>query len=208
MTAGVRLYQCKTSSASWRVRIALALKGVDYETVWIDLARGQHLESAYARVARTRQIPCLEIDGRRLVQSLAIVEYLDETRPKPPMLPPDPLGRAVVRGLTEVINSTIQPLHNRAVRDRLQQQFDAPDCALKTWASYWIERGLGDLEQALSETAGQYCFGDQITVADAFLYPQLHIAPCFDVDAAVWPTIAGVIENLQSLPAFANSHIS
>ena len=186
----------------------MALKSIEYETVWIDLAHGEQLGDEYAAVAPTRQVPCLEIDGRRLFQTVAIIEYLDETRPDPSMLPPDPLGRATVRGLTEVVNSLIQPLHNRAVRDRLQLQFDASESALQAWSAYWIERRLGDLEQALNATSGQYCFGDQVTVADVFLFPQIETARRFDVDAAAWPTITAVIDNLKSLSAFANSHVT
>ena len=188
------------------MRIALALKSIEYEPVWIDLGRGEHLSDEYAAVTATRQVPCLEIDDQRLFQRVAIVEYLDETRPEPPLLPLDPTDRATVRGLTEVVNSLIQPLHNKAVRDQLRNQFNTRESSAKSWSRYWIERRLGDLESALIKTSGRYCSGDQVTIADVFLFPQIEAADRFDVEVTTWPVISSVSQNLKVLPAFADSY--
>ena len=117
----IRLYQSKTSSSSWRVRIALALKSLPYESVWIDLAAGEHLAEPYAQIAATRQVPALETDGTILTQSVAIIEYLDEVCVAPPLMPSGSLARARVRAVVELINAGIQPMHNIAVRRRRRQ---------------------------------------------------------------------------------------
>ncbi len=202
----IRLYQGTMSSASWRVRIALALKEIDYQSVWLDLGRNDHLTDHYTAITPIRQVPCLKIDGRYLFQSVAIVEYLDETRPQPPLLPGEPENRAVVRGLTEVLNSLIQPLHNRPVRERLQEQFGVTAEQAGAWSRYWIERRLADLDRALAGTRGRFSHGDRVSMVDVFLFPQVETAARFDVDASKFPNITAVMENLHTLPAFADSY--
>jgi maleylacetoacetate isomerase len=200
------LYQAPTSSASWRVRIALALKQIDYQSVWIDLGKRENLLASYGKVAFTQQVPCLVIDGRSLLQSVAIVEYLDETRPDPALLPREPAARAEVRSLVEIVNSVIQPMQNTPVRERLQTQFHAPDAAVVDWCRYWIELRFAALERALASTRGSYACADAVTMADVFLYPQAQSALRFGVDLARFPNIAQVVTNLASLDAFAQSH--
>ena len=202
----IRLYQGTTSSASWRVRIALALKEIEYQPVWLDLGRDDHLTEHYTAITPIRQVPCLEIDGRRLFQSVAIIEYLDETRPQPPLLPTEPQERAVVRGLTEVMNSLIQPLHNRLVRERLQEQFGVAAEQANAWSRYWIERRFADLNRALARTCGRFSHGDRVSMVDVFLFPQVETAARFHVDGTKFPNIGAVMEHLNPLPAFANSY--
>jgi maleylacetoacetate isomerase len=200
------LFQATTSSASWRVRIALALKGISYDGVWVDLYKGEHLGTRYSEVSPINQVPCLEIDGHRLFQSVAIVEYLEETRPKPQLLPEDPLHRATVRGLTEVVNSLIQPMHNFAVRERLKDEFEIPESSTRAWCRYWIERRFVGLNRALEASCGKYSVGDSVTMADIFLYPQIETSRRFDVDVSSYPTIVAILNNLQNLSQFHESH--
>jgi maleylacetoacetate isomerase len=188
------------------VRIALALKRVDYDAVWIDLNTHEQLGEDYAQVAATKQVPCLDIDGLQLVQSVAIIEYLNETRPEPALLPISPVARARVRSLVEIINSTIQPLHNLAVRERLQTQFAATSAAADAWCRYWIERRFEALERVLAATSGDYAFGDSVTLADVFLYPQAQTSGRFGVELAAYPMIAALTRRLAQRDAFAQSH--
>ncbi len=201
-----RLFQSTTSSASWRVRIALALKRIHYEAVWVDLHKGEHLLDQYAEVSPMQQVPCLEIDGQRLVQSVAIIEYLDETRPQPPLLPDDPSRRAAVRTVTEMINSVIQPLHNLAVRERLCEQFGASESDTQAWCRYWIERRLTGLDRALAAHSGRFSVGDALTMADVFLFPQAETSARFDVDLSAFRAVAAVMNNLRVLPPFRDSY--
>ncbi len=198
----VRLYQERLSSASWRVRIALALKGIAYESVWIDLLSGEQRGEAYRSVNPLAQVPCLEIDGRRLAQSVAIVEYLDETRPEPALLPRDPAERARVREIVEAVNAGIQPLHNIAVLERLAAQFDAKADAAVAWCGYWIERRLAELEARLGEGTGRFARGDAVSAADVFLFPQLRKARELGVDVARFPRLAELEKILGELAAF------
>jgi maleylacetoacetate isomerase len=201
----VRLFHAKTSSASWRVRIALGLKRVPYVSVLVDLARQEQLSDAYRRVNPVAQVPCLEIDGLRLAQSVAIIEYLDETRHDPPLLPPTAAGRAVARQVVELINSGIQPLHNRAVMGRLGTQLGADPEAQREWARYWLERRLGQLETVLAPLAGRYALGDAVSMADVFLYPQVGKARDFGVRVDHLPTIARVLAALEDQEIFVAS---
>jgi maleylpyruvate isomerase len=203
----VRLFQARTSSASWRARIALALKGIAYDSVWIDLRQHEHLGKEYAAVSPTRQVPCLEIDGQRLYQTVAIIEYLEEIRPTPTLLPKDAAQRARVRALVEVVNSVIQPLHNYAVLERLKEQFGATEQDTKAWCRYWIERRFGALNRLIEMSGDGYAAGADVTLADVFLYPQVHTSRRFDVDTSNFAAITAVIKELELLPAFRNSHV-
>ncbi len=206
MSSPTRLFQSTTSSASWRARIALALKGVQYEPVWIDLDAGEHLRGSYARVVATQQVPCLEIDGVRLVQTVAMLEYLEETRPDPPLLPCDPVARAEVRTVVETINSAVQPMHNLAVRLRLAEQFKASPEATQAWCVYWIERRLSAVERLVEQSGGIYCVGDRVTLADVFLFPLKTVAR-FGVDVAQFELLSEVVTRLSGLEAFEKSEL-
>lgn len=207
----MKLYNYWRSSASWRVRIALGHKGVAYEYQAIALARGEgeQYDEAYLEVNPLSQVPVLELDAeaghapRRIVQSLAILEYLEEQHPTPPLLPQDPWLRARARQLAEMMNSGIQPLHNLPVLRYVKNVLDGDD---KAWARHFIERGLHALERAAGETAGAFLVGDAPSFADVCLVPQLYAARRFGADLAQWATLVRVESACLALPAFAQSH--
>jgi maleylacetoacetate isomerase len=168
----MRLYQGWRSSASWRVRWALALKRVPYEAVWIDVAAGEHM-TALAEVNPMRQVPALELDdGRVLIESVAIIEWLDETIAEPRLVPADPFERARVRELVQIINSGVHPLQNTIT---LRAVSDDPE-AQRAWACRWIERGLAAYEAHVAPTAGRFSLGDRVCMADLYLVPQVRNA--------------------------------
>lgn len=201
----MKLYGYWRSSASWRVRIALNLKGLGYEYVPVHLVRDGGEQHGAAHQARNpmRQVPVLEVPGGRMIsQSLAILEYLEEVHPEPALLPADPLLRAKVRQIAETMNSGIQPLHNLAVLQHVQS-LGADSMA---WGAHWVNRGLQALEAAVSEHAGRFCVGDQPTFADACLVPQLYAARRFDADLSLAPTLLRVEEACAALEAFQKAH--
>ncbi|XP_030877612.1 maleylacetoacetate isomerase isoform X4 [Leptonychotes weddellii] len=158
------LYSYFRSSCSWRVRIALALKSIDYETVPINLIKdgGQQFSEEFQALNPMQQVPALKIDGITIGQSLAIIEYLEETRPTPRLLPQDPKRRAQVRMISDVIASGIQPLQNLSVLKQVGQENQL------TWAQKVIRSGFNALEQILQSTAGKYCVGDEVSPPQAF----------------------------------------
>ncbi|XP_043929837.1 maleylacetoacetate isomerase isoform X1 [Protopterus annectens] len=200
------LYSYFRSSCSWRVRIALALKGIEYDQAPVNLIKdgGQQLSDDYGTLNPMRQVPAITIDGITLSQSLAIIQYLDETRPTPRLLPDDPKKRAQVRMISDVIAAGIQPLqvNNLAV---LQKVGD--DKKLE-WAQHFIIKGFNALEKILQQTAGQYCVGDEISMADLCLVPQVYNAERFKVDLKPYPTITRINITLIELDAFKVSHPS
>ncbi|XP_071972896.1 maleylacetoacetate isomerase isoform X2 [Engystomops pustulosus] len=191
------------SSCSWRVRIALALKGIQYDQCAINLIQdgGQQRTDEFKHVNPMQQVPALKIDGVTLSQSLAIIEYLEETHPSPPLLPKDPIKRAQCRMISDHIASGIQPVQNLAVLQRVG------DAKLE-WAQHFITKGFQALELLLQETAGQYCVGDQVTMADLCLVPQVANADRFKVDMTPYPTISRINHALLKLEAFHVSHPS
>ncbi|AKU93059.1 maleylacetoacetate isomerase [Vulgatibacter incomptus] len=203
----MKLHGYWRSSASWRVRIALAHKGLAYEYVPVHLVRGggeQHSEAHRAKNPMA-QVPVLELDdGTMLSQSLAIIEWLEETHPTPPLLPKDPVARARARQLAEMVNAGIQPLQNIGVQQHLVSLGLGVD--EKAWTVHWIRRGLGALEAVAKNTAGRFCVGDAVSVADACLVPQLYGARRFAIDVADYPTLARIEEACAALPAFAAAH--
>ncbi|XP_053143071.1 maleylacetoacetate isomerase isoform X2 [Hemicordylus capensis] len=195
------LYSYFRSSCSWRVRIALTLKGIAYEQAPVHLLKdgGQQHSSEFQALNPMQQVPALKIDGVTLSQSLAIIEYLEETRPNPRILPQDPKKRAQVRMISDHIVSGIQPLQNLSV---LQQMGEKQ----QEWAEHCISRGFKAVEQVLQETAGRYCVGDEVTMADLCLVPQVYNAARFKVDLAPYPTIVRINKALLELDAFQISH--
>lgn len=204
----LRLHNYWRSSASWRVRIALNLKGLAYEYVPVSLIAdgGQQNSPAYRALNPMAQVPTLELDDdgvtRRLTQSIAILEYLDERFPSPALLPRDPYARARARALAELVNSGIQPLQNlepqRYVREELRG--DA-----KAWTAHFIGRGMKALEALASETAGRFLVGDEVSLADVCLVPQMFAARRFGVDPASLPTLARVEAACGALEAFESA---
>lgn len=203
----MKLYNYWRSSASWRVRIGLAYKGLDYEYVPIHLVReggAQHQES-YRGKNPMRQVPYLELDdGRGLAQSVAILEYLEEVHPAPPLLPEDPYLRARVRQLVEIVNAGIQPLQNLAVTQRLR----ALGVDADAWTKEWIERGLKALETEVAKTAGRFCVGDAPSLADVVLVPQMYSSRRFGVDPSAFEHLHRIEANCGELPAFESAHPS
>ncbi|XP_008118219.1 maleylacetoacetate isomerase isoform X2 [Anolis carolinensis] len=197
------LYTYFRSSCTWRVRIALALKGIAYDPAPVNLVKdgGQQLSPEFQAVNPMKQVPALKIDGVTLSQSLAIIEYLEETRPNPRILPQDPKKRAQVRMISEHIASGIQPLQNLSV---LQQMGDKK----VDWAQRSISSGFEALERILQETAGRYCVGDEVTMADLCLVPQVYNADRYQVDLTPYPTIRRINKALLELEAFQTSHPS
>ncbi|XP_016075768.1 PREDICTED: maleylacetoacetate isomerase isoform X1 [Miniopterus natalensis] len=196
------LYSYFRSSCSWRVRIALALKGIDYETLPVNLIKdgGQQFSKEFQALNPMKQVPALKIDGITIGQSLAIIEYLEETRPAPRLLPQDPKKRALVRMISDLIASGIQPLQNLSVLKQVGQENQL------TWAQKVINSGFNALEQILQNTAGKYCVGDEVSMADLCLVPQVANAERFKVDLAPYPTISRINKSLLALEAFQVSH--
>jgi maleylacetoacetate isomerase len=201
--SGVKLYSYFRSSASWRVRIALNWKGIEYEYAPVGLLTNEQYSPTYGEVNPMHAVPTLEIDGLRLAESMAILEYLEETRPTPPLLPKTPAERAVVRRLAEGFNSGTQPLQNLRVLRRIESQFGADAAAQKQWAAHFITEILGGLERIVATTHGQCCVGDQVTFADVLLVPQMLGGRRFGVDLTQFPVLSHVEGYLNALPAFA-----
>ena len=179
----MKLYNYFRSSASFRVRIALQLKGLLYEYIPVHIAKGEHKQAGYAEVSPDLLVPVLEIDGQRLGQSMAIIEYLDETCPEPALLPKDALGRARVRALAQTVACEIHPLNNLRVLKYLVKDMGVSDDAKNTWYRHWVRTGLEAFERELALLpASPYCFGDTPTLADCCLVPQIFNGQRFKVN--------------------------
>src|SRR5437016_5918061 len=205
----MKLYSFFRSSASYRVRIALNLKGVRYEQLPIHLRRGggEQFGPAYKAVNPQALVPALEDGGRVLIQSLAIMEYLDERFPKPPLLPEEAADRALVRSMALIIACEIHPIQNLRVLVHLKNNLKQSDEEVNRWAQHWINLGLSALEQmvAAQSQRGKFCFGDAPTMADICLIPQLANARRFNCNLADFPSLMKIDENCMILPAFANA---
>ena len=202
------LYNYFRSSASYRVRIALALKGLDYTYKSVHLQRNEQLSESYAAVSATRLVPLL-VDGPNHVhQSLAILEYLDETHPEPPLLPKDPAGRARVRALALDIACEIHPLNNLRVLRYLKQSLEVSDDAKDRWYRHWVETGLETVERQLAARPGRFCHGDVPGLADCVLVPQIFNAQRFDCRLDHVPTVMRVFEACMQHEAFSRTQPS
>ncbi len=199
MQRSLRLYSYWRSSSAYRIRIALNLKGLDYELVPIHLVKdgGQHRQPAFMKLNPQGLVPVLTDGGRVFRQSVAICEYLDEAYPSRPLLPADIRSRARVRNLTQVIASDIQPLNNLRVLMYLEKELDIKGQRKSDWYRYWIEDGFAAFEQLLAEspTTGDFCEGDDPTMADAFLVPQVYNALRYEIDLAPYPEVQRVYQN-------------
>jgi len=207
----VKLYGYWRSSATWRVRVAMNHKQLSYEYQPVHLVQdgGKQNTDWYRGLNPMRTVPLLEWEEsgelRRLSQSLPIIEFLDEKFPERPMLPRDPFQRARARMVAEMINSGIQPLQNLSVLQRIKGELQGDD---KAWAQHWIDRGLTAVETVLTGTAGVFCVGDQVSLADACLVPQLYNARRFGLDVNQYPTALRVEQACEALPAFQKAHPS
>jgi maleylacetoacetate isomerase len=199
----LKLYTYFRSSAAFRVRIALNLKGLRYEPVFVHLAKGKHREPGYAGVNPQGLLPTLELDdGTRLTQSLAIIEYLDEMHPQPPLIPKDSLARARVRSLSYLIAAEIHPLNNLRVLQHLKRALGQSQEQIDTWYRHWIADGLAKLEADLGQSRARFCHGDAPTLADCCLVPQIFNAKRYNSDLAPYPTTLRIFENCMKLDAF------
>lgn len=197
------LYGYYRSSAAYRVRIALNLKGLDYEQVPVNLLDGEEQGDAYRAINPQGLVPVLEVAGRRLSQSLAILEYLEETHPQPPLLPDDPLDRAEVRSLADLIACDIHPLDNLRVLKYLQDELQVDSDDRNRWYRHWIAQGFAAFEARLSGLGSRdFCFGDAPGMADVLLIPQIYNARRFRLDMSAYPRIEGIERHCLALPAF------
>jgi len=202
----MRLYSFFRSSAAFRVRIALNLKGVDYETVSVHLTSGKHREAEFLAVNPQATIPTLDDDGTILWQSLAIIEYLDTRYPSPRLIPQEPVARARVQALAQLIACEIHPLNNLRVRRYLHGELKQDDAAVSKWYRHWIAEGFGPLEALVARYGGgRYCFGDSVTLADVCLVPQMYNARLFSVDLAPYPRLVRIVDDLKAEIAFARA---
>ncbi|MCF3945149.1 maleylacetoacetate isomerase [Acidiphilium sp. AL] len=198
------LYGYFRSSAAYRVRIALNLKNVPAETVSVHLRKGEQRGGAHLALNPAGLVPVWrEDDGFTLGQSLAIIEYLDELHPEPPLLPADPRLRAWTREIALTIACDIHPLGNLRVLERLTSEFGADAGARKLWYRHWMALGFTAIEARLAQTAGRHAVGDAPTLADICLVPQLYNARRFGLDLTLYPRLVAVDEAARALPAFA-----
>ncbi len=209
----MKLYGYWRSSAAYRVRIALNLKGLTAEQLSIHLVRegGEQHKAEYIALNPQELVPTLVVEGEQgtdnlnhnLTQSLAIIEYLEELYPQSPLLPASPLARAQVRALAQSIACEIHPLNNLRVLQYLTQTLNVDDAAKNAWYHHWVNTGFSALEQQLESVSGRYCFGDTVTIADLCLIPQVYNAKRFNVDLTPYPNIVRIWEACNQLAAFS-----
>ena len=194
------------SSAAYRTRIALNLKGVEYEQRDIDLRTGAQRSDAFLKLNPQGLVPALEVDGTVITQSTAILEWLDETYAEPALMPADAIGRAQVRGMIGLIASDIHPLNNLRVLTALRETFGADQAQVDAWAGRWMVPGFEALT-ALTEKQGKgWLHGDAPTLADCYLVPQLYSARRFNVDLTPFPALTAIEDRALAHPAFAAAH--
>jgi maleylacetoacetate isomerase len=208
----LELYSYWRSSASYRVRIALNLKSLPYVTHGVNLMKngGDQWSVAYKEVNPQSRVPTLVHDGQRFTQSLAIIEYLDETFPDHRLVPRDPVDRARVRMLSQIIACDIQPLQNTSTTVYLKEKLKLDDAAITTWLREWIVRGLDAYNAHLERDhlSGKFSHGDTPTMADCCLVPQLFAASRFGAEVTRWPRLALIGENCAAMAAFQHAHPS
>jgi maleylacetoacetate isomerase len=206
----MELYTFFRSSTSFRLRIALALKGIAYEAHYTSLPKMAHKEPAYLKVNPQGLVPALIDDaGRVFTQSIATIEYLDEKYPDPPLMPRDPEARWYVRALAQIIGCDIHPLNNVRVLKYLKGPFGLDPARVDgAWYPHWIAEGFRDLESLLTthRRFGRFCLGDSVTLADVCLAPQVFNAERFNCDIAPYPTVKAIYESCLGHPAFQAAH--
>lgn len=191
------------SSSAYRVRIALNLKGVDYRGVEVDLLAGEQRGEGYAAINPQRLVPALEVDGRIIVQSLAIVDWLDSRFPEPRLIPTDPFERATALALAQIVAADIQPLQNLRVQKYLRAQWHADDAAVQDWVRHWIGEGLEALETQAPDSG--FFGGDAPNVADVFLVPQLYNARRYKLDLAPFARLVRIDAAMRAIDAVAQA---
>ena len=199
----MKLHNYFRSSSSFRVRIALNLKGLDYEYIPVHIARGDHRTGPYSAISADMLVPLLEDEGERFSQSMAIIEYLDEVHPEPALLPTDPVGRAHVRALSQSIACEIHPLNNLRVLKYLVKELKLDDAAKNAWYRHWVRDGMLAFERQLAQhPAGIYCWGNTPTMADCCLVPQIFNAQRYKCELAPYPVTMRIFDACMKLEAF------
>ena len=199
----MRLHGYWRSGTSYRVRIALNLKGLAYEQVAHDLRLGEHRKETFIRLQPQGLVPALEADGDVLIQSPAILEWLEERYPEPPLLPADPYGRATVRAMAAIVGCDIHPLNNLRVLRSLRHDLDADNDAVNAWIARWIGAGFTALEALIARHGRGFAYGPTPGMADVYLVPQVYSAERFGVSLADFPHIIAAVTAARMLPAFA-----
>jgi maleylpyruvate isomerase len=194
------------STTAYRVRIALTLKGVAYAQVTHDLRTGAQREAGYRALNPQGLVPALETDDAVLTQSSAILEWIDETYPNPPLLPSNANGRAIVRAMAATIACDIHPVNNLRILNALRTEFGADEAAVNRWIARWIGDGFAALETQIARYGDGFAFGATPTIADCHLVPQVYSAERFAVDLSPYPKLKAAAENARTLPAFAAAH--
>lgn len=202
------LYGYYRSSSSYRSRIAFNLKGVDVQAEAVNLREGDQKAEAFRALNPQGMVPALDTGEGVLTQSLAIIEWLDETHPAPPLLPPDPIQRAHVRAFAQTIACEIHPLHNLRVLKFIKKEYGADQDGLDAWCRHWIAEGLGACEAtaAAQSHGGAFTFGDAPGLADICLVPQMFAAERFGTDLTPYPRLNAIRAACEALPAFAEAH--
>lgn len=204
----MKLYGYYRSSASYRVRIVLNAKGVEWDYIPVALDKGEQLESEHVERNPMRLVPVLDTGDTLLAQSVAIVEFLESRYPQPPLLPADDIGKARVRDMVQIIASDIQPIQNLRVLKYIGANYGADNAAVADWACHWIAAGFAAFEARAKEYSqdGRFSFGDSLTLADVFLMPQVYNADRFGLDLAAWPTLGSIVEHCTTIDAVATAH--
>ena len=201
----MKLYTFWRSSAAYRARIALNMKGLAYESASKKLGAGEQNAPDYRAINPQALVPALEDGGQLYAQSLALIEYLDETHPEPPLLPKDPPGRAHVRSMALAIACDIHPLNNLRVLNYLKGPLAQPQAAVDAWYRHWVAEGFRGLEELAKRHSGDgaHLYGAQVTLADVCLVPQMYNARRFDTDLSPYPTLVAIDASLSKIAAFA-----
>jgi maleylacetoacetate isomerase len=206
----MKLYTYFRSGASFRVRIALAYKGLAHDAAYVSLPKKEHQAEAFRAVSALALVPALEDRGRVLAESLAIMEYLDETHPEPPLMPQGALDRAYVRAVSQVVACEMHPLNNLRVLRHVKHTYGLDDGGVNAWYRHWIAEGFGMLEGYLVREgyAGRFCYRDMVTIADCCLVPQVFGAQRYQCDLAPYPTVMRIFGECMKLDAFASAQPS
>ncbi len=203
----MKLYTYFRSSSSFRVRIALNLKGLSYEPEFVHLVKGEQSSDDYKEINPQGLIPALEVDGDVLSQSIAIIEYLEDCYPNMPLLPMGALARARVRSMVSLVTAEIQPLNNIAVLGYLKNELDQEKAAVDEWYEHWVDRGFTALEEMVVRYGGKdgFCYGGAVSMADVFFYPQIWNARRFNCDVSKFPNLVRIEERLSKVEAFIDA---
>ncbi len=206
----MKLYGYFRSGTSHRVRIALNLKELDYESISVDLSKDEQLESEFKAINPQGLVPVLQTDDLQLFQSPAILEWLEENYPDTPLLPKDSAGRMRVRALSAMVGCDIHPINNRRILQYLRHELSVEEEGVKAWCQRWINDGFTALEKLLEEDKqrGNFCYGNSPTLADCYLIPQVYSARRFEVDMSAYPNIEAIDKHCHTLQAFIDAEPS